>query len=99
MRPHREVSEDKTKEVKEMKANETKKNEVKKPVETEKPVQQVQHRQKRDYFLYSPTNKQFLMSDRKFGISGELFVFHSITEAKAVKGFVGDDCIVLTKAV
>ena len=82
-----------------MKANETKKNEVKKPVETEKPVQQVQHRQKRDYFLYSTTNKQFLMSDRKFGTSGELFVFHTITEAKAVKGFVGDDCIVLTKAV
>ena len=39
------------------------------------------------------------MSDRKFGTSGELFVFHSITEAKAVMGFVGDDCFVMTKAV
>ena len=82
-----------------MKANEVKKTETKKN-EVVKPVQQVvQHRQKRDYFLYSPTNKQFLMSDRKFGTSGELFVFHSITEAKAVQGFVGDDCIVLTKAI
>lgn len=92
-------SQNKTKEVKEMKANETKKPEAKKPVETVKPVQQVQHRQKRDYFLYNPNTKQFLMSDRKFGTSGELFVFHSITEAKAVMGFVGDDCFVMTKAV
>ena len=49
-----------------MKANETKKPEVKKPVETVKPVQQVQHRQKRNFYLYNEVEGKFLMSDRTF---------------------------------
>ena len=81
-----------------MKANEMKKNEVKKSVETVKPVQQVQHRQKRNFYLYNEVEGKFLMSDRTFSTSGQLYVFNSLAEAKAVQAFFGNT-IVLTKAI
>ncbi len=98
--PYGEVhkQKNKTNEVTEMKANEAKKNETKKPVETVKPVQQVQHRQKRNFYLYNEVEGKFLMNDRTFSTSGQLYVFNSLAEAKAVGAFFANT-IVLTKAV
>lgn len=79
-----------------MKANEKKPEAMKKPVETVKPVQPVQHRQKRSFYLYNEVEGKFLMSDRTFSTSGQLYVFNSITEAKAVGAFFSDT-VVLTK--
>ena len=64
-------------------------NEVKKE---RKPREKKEHA----YYLYNEKDKKFLMSDKTFNTSGELYKFTSLSAVKNIQAFFSD-CIIMTK--